>query len=283
MQSELSLQRKQVPSEGRQAIPQLHPAAFLQGTPEDIMQLTPGLVSAAHTGGVAGGGGGGVPEVETTTAAAMAMTSRTSPAIISGLFIGEGLHYKRRAKIILEKAESVEIGEMSVTANQLSKSGAKGKVFERIIREQLQVIDDRMQRADRVWGRNIVAHDLPTTFSIPGLQKSDAQRIVYGSILRNLKDPKRGFKVRILLEPDRTVLYTEWETDIDEKDIRALNREIRDAQILPEEVEEYISPGREIAAEMPKPSPREKEKWNAAGAAELPQRRRNRRDGRADR
>ena len=37
---------------------------------------------------------------------------------------------------------------MSVTAKQLSKSGARGKDLDAIVREQLQIVDDKLLRAD---------------------------------------------------------------------------------------------------------------------------------------
>src|SRR5579863_3814221 len=102
---------------------------------------------------------------------------------------------------------------MSVTAKKLSKSGARGKEMDAIIREQLQIIDDRLTRAERTWGRNVVSHDLPTNLAMPGLDKRDAQRIVYCAIVRSLT--ARGFEVRLLLEEDRSAVYMAWVTDLD--------------------------------------------------------------------
>jgi hypothetical protein len=128
---------------------------------------------------------------------------------------------------------------MSVTAKQLSKSGAKGKDLDAIVREQLLIIDDRLQRADRTWGRNIVSQDLPTNFTFPGLEKKDAQRIIYTAIVRSLQE--RGFGVRLLLDPDRTTIFLEWVTDLNSEEIDAMNRLIRTVRISAEELEAFLA------------------------------------------
>ena len=136
---------------------------------------------------------------------------------------------------------------MSVTVRQLSKSGAKGKELDALVREQLLMIDDKLLRADRTWGRNVVMHELPVGYPLPGLEKKDGPRIVYSSILRRLME--RGFGVRILLESERTLLYLEWVTDINREEIDAMNRLIRSASIRREEVDSFLS--RDAAAPPP--------------------------------
>ena len=128
---------------------------------------------------------------------------------------------------------------MSVTAHQLARSGARGKELDALVREQLLIIDDKLLRADRTWGRNLITCELPVGLTLPGLEKKDCQRIVYSAILRSLKE--RGFGARILLEPQKTLLYLEWVTDITRADIDAMNRQIRGAALLREDVEKYLA------------------------------------------
>ena len=98
-----------------------------------------------------------------------------------------------------------------VTAAALSKSGTRSKDVDSVVREQLASIDDRLLRHERSWGRNIVKFSLPVNFVLPGLQKKDAQRIVYAAILRSLLD--RGFEVKLTLdEAQHNTLYIAWET-----------------------------------------------------------------------
>lgn len=143
---------------------------------------------------------------------------------------------------------------MSITAKQLSKSGARGKDLDSVVREQLQIIDDKLQHADRIWGRNIVTHELPVMLTgIPGLDKKDAQRIVYSTILRSLN--KRGFETRILLEEDQTTVYIVWTTDLDKKEVDAMNEVIRSKRIARDDVREFTSRegGISSASGAPKP------------------------------
>ena len=127
---------------------------------------------------------------------------------------------------------------MAVTAKQLSKSGARGKDLDAIVREHLQIIDDKLLRADRTWGRNVVTHDLPTMLTLPGLDKKTAQRILYSTILRSLE--RRGFETRILLDPDVTTIYIVWTTDLDTEEMNAMNVLIRTKRIQHSDLGEFI-------------------------------------------
>lgn len=130
---------------------------------------------------------------------------------------------------------------MSVTAKQLSKSGARGKDIDNLIREQIHLIDDRLLRAERTWGRNVVAHDLPTMFGVPGLDKKDAQRIVYSAIIRSYD--KRGFETRLLLETERSTLFLAWMTDLDVEEVAAMNALIRARRIKPNDLPRFLNHG----------------------------------------
>ena len=127
---------------------------------------------------------------------------------------------------------------MSVTADQLSKLGVRVKDFNGIVQEQLRVTDDALRRAERSWGRNVVIQDLPTSFPCPGLDKRAVQRIVYSAVIHSLK--ARGFIVRILLEPERTACIIEWVTDLDEAEVKSMDRCVRDARISSEDLAKYL-------------------------------------------
>ena len=65
---------------------------------------------------------------------------------------------------------------------------ASGRMTILQIRELLHPIeiDDKMLHSDKSWGRNVITHDLPTSFIFPGLEKKDAQRMIYSQILKSL-------------------------------------------------------------------------------------------------
>jgi len=131
--------------------------------------------------------------------------------------------------------------KMAVTAKQLSKSGARGRELDLIVREHLQIIDDRLLHSERSWGRNTLMYDLPVIFALPGLDKRDAQRIVYSAILRSLD--KRGFETRILLEPDRTALCIAWMTDLDVDEVEAMSALIRAKRVAGPDLEPFFAHG----------------------------------------
>jgi hypothetical protein len=118
---------------------------------------------------------------------------------------------------------------MSLTAKELSKSGARSGEIDTTIREQLRMIDEKLQRADRAWGRNVVPVNLSLTFGLVGLGKKESQRIVYAEIIKSLKE--RGFEVSILIEKTQTVLYVAWVPDLNQEEIDAMNKIIAGARI----------------------------------------------------
>lgn len=139
---------------------------------------------------------------------------------------------------ILKFIRKVKHIKMSITAKYLSKSGVKGKDLDGIVREQLLIIDDKLQKADRTWGRNIVSQDLPTTFTLSGLEKKSAQLIIYTAIVRSLKE--RGFYVRLLLEEHRTTIFIEWVTDLNGEEIKAMNNLISSVRISSRELDNFL-------------------------------------------
>lgn len=130
---------------------------------------------------------------------------------------------------------------MAVRAQQLSRSGARGKDLDIVVREQLQIIDDKLLRADRKWGRNVVAHNLPLAPALPGLSRADAQRVIYSAILRSLE--KRGFEVKIVLEPARTTVYVAWVADLEAQELTAMNSLIDSKRIRPGELAAFCAAG----------------------------------------
>jgi len=129
---------------------------------------------------------------------------------------------------------------MSVTAKQLSQSGVRRKDIDTIIREQLQIIDDRLLRSERSWGRNVAAVEVPSNFNIPGLKRQDGQRLVYSTLIRSLAN--RGFDVGIQMDKDRTTLYVAWEASLNQEEIDAMNKLIGDHRLRAEDVAGFRLP-----------------------------------------
>ena len=128
---------------------------------------------------------------------------------------------------------------MAVTTKNLSKLSSKTKELESIIREHLQIIDDKLLHSDKSWGRNLITHDLPTSFVFPGLEKKDAQRMIYSKILKSLE--KRGFEVKILLETDRTILYIIWTSEYNPEELESMNSIIKSSRIQVADVEAFVA------------------------------------------
>lgn len=130
---------------------------------------------------------------------------------------------------------------MSVTAEQLNRqTSAKCSGLERVIRENLRAIDEALQAHPGTWGRNVVCYDLPYVIVVPGLNLQDAQRVVYSTIIVNLEG--RGFGVRLLLDGERNRLYVEWVSDINDEEVKNMNRILKRTRIYPDDLDGYLRP-----------------------------------------
>ena len=101
---------------------------------------------------------------------------------------------------------------MSITAESMGKAGSRGRELNTIVKEHLQIIDDRLLRAERTWGKNILRYELPVNVIMPGLDKSSAQRLLYCAIMQSLEE--RRFTTKIEIKPDRSTLYIIWSSSI---------------------------------------------------------------------
>lgn len=128
---------------------------------------------------------------------------------------------------------------MSVTVKQMNELCLKNKDLDTIIKEQLQIIDDKLLHSDRSIGNNCITHSLPTTMpGVVGIDRQDAQRIVYSSIICSLE--KRGFTVKISLNDSSTILYVSWRSEMDKESIEVMNTIIRNNRISKEELHSLV-------------------------------------------
>jgi hypothetical protein len=128
---------------------------------------------------------------------------------------------------------------MSITVKQMSELALKNKDMETMIKEQLQIIDDKLLHSDRGVGHNFITHSLPTNFiGITGLDKIDAQRIIYSTIIYSLE--KRGFTIKIVLDEVSSILYISWKSELDNQSIDSMNTIIRDRRITKTDLHNLI-------------------------------------------
>jgi len=128
---------------------------------------------------------------------------------------------------------------MSVTVKQINEMCLRNKDLDTIIKEQLQIIDDKLLHSDRSIGNNCITHSLPTTMpSVIGIDRQDAQRIVYSTIICSLE--KRGFIVKLSLNDASSILYVSWKSEIDKQSVDAMNLIIRGNLISMEELHNLV-------------------------------------------
>lgn len=128
---------------------------------------------------------------------------------------------------------------MSVTVQQINDLCIKNKDLDTLVKEQLQIIDDKLLHSDRSLGNNCIIHGLPTMMpGIIGIDKKDAQRIIYSSIICSLE--KRGFVVKIALTETSSILYVSWKSELSQESVETMNTIIKDKLISPDELHKLV-------------------------------------------
>ena len=115
---------------------------------------------------------------------------------------------------------------MAVTAQSLRNTGVQTRELRWIVEKQLEIIDIQIIRANNTLGKNTLNYILPTYFGIVGVQKIDAQRFIYASIIMSLQE--RGFHTRINIQhrPEKITLSVMWDTGISPEQMRTMDRYI---------------------------------------------------------
>ena len=126
---------------------------------------------------------------------------------------------------------------MSLRADQLRDGGGTQGAVKKIIREQLHMIDAKLQQMERSWGRNTILIELDQFFSIDGLSKADQQRIVYSSVIKSLKE--RGYEVRLNVTETKTTLCVAWNFQVQEAYRQAMNKLLKECQISSDQMEAF--------------------------------------------
>ena len=125
-----------------------------------------------------------------------------------------------------------------ITVSKLSKSLLKAKELDNVVKEQLFIIDDKLLKSLKKWGRNVITHELPTIFNLIGADRKDIQRLIYSSILKHLE--KRGFQTRLLLQSDSAILYIAWDCEYTQEELNDMDLTIKKNIIDSESIEEFI-------------------------------------------
>jgi hypothetical protein len=111
---------------------------------------------------------------------------------------------------------------MSVTAKSLARRGERTESMTTAARDQLAMIDEKLQGARSALGRNLVQYRLPGNLLIPGVDKMNMQRVLYSSVITSLEE--RGFEVRIAtITDDGADIEVAWISELDPEDVQAMD------------------------------------------------------------
>jgi hypothetical protein len=125
---------------------------------------------------------------------------------------------------------------MSLNVKKLNRRAVNQRQIDAIVREQLGLIYAAVGRVPTRWGTNSVSFDLPQNLAFSGLEKKDAQCVVYYGIVRQLT--KDGYDVKIRSSERKTILVLEWTTGIPQDELDEMTQylakfTVSDAPTLP--------------------------------------------------
>lgn len=96
------------------------------------------------------------------------------------------------------------------------------------IENQIQVINSKLCEHVGIWGRNVVAHELPMVFDAPGIDLKQAQLFVYSSLVKYYSDKQYEVGVSI---GETCTLYIAYVLVMDEKEVEAMTQLLRSHQL----------------------------------------------------
>lgn len=125
---------------------------------------------------------------------------------------------------------------MSLNVKKLNRRAVNQRQIDAIVREQLVLIYAAVGRVPTRWGTNSVSFDLPQNLAFSGLEKKDAQCVVYYGIVRQLT--KDGYDVKIRSSERKTTLVLEWTTGIPQEELDEMTQylakfTVSDGPVLP--------------------------------------------------
>ena len=116
---------------------------------------------------------------------------------------------------------------IGLTASKLSKQSNRA-IINSIVKKQIEIIDAKITTAHQS-GFNSIKHELPDTFVIANMDKSDAQIMIYYQILLIYNKPEsqggKGINARIQNTGVNNILLLAWlngMTDEERKQKKAL-------------------------------------------------------------
>ena len=118
-----------------------------------------------------------------------------------------------------------------VPASRMRKLGYRPSLVNSIIKNQIALINNKLQKFDKTWGRNVLVHVIPTHFNIPGLTQERAQKLIYSQIISRLTSAGYEVKLRFNEKKKKTVIAVIWESAMTEEEVKMMDEIISNAQL----------------------------------------------------
>lgn len=119
---------------------------------------------------------------------------------------------------------------MALRADALRGVGFSSKALEAVVKEQLRIIDNTLQTAEKHLGWNVVRHRLPESFPVPGIDDpAEQQRFIYSQIIISLKE--RGFVPRLWLADGNSFVIIGYNISFNQEQVDAMNAVLARARI----------------------------------------------------
>lgn len=84
-----------------------------------------------------------------------------------------------------------------------------------------KTLDANIEKANTE-GHSEIYFSLPVNFAITGLDRSDAQLVIYSRLIEIYE--RNGFKVKMKVRPDETIMNIKWIANFDENEKERMKR-----------------------------------------------------------
>ena len=109
-----------------------------------------------------------------------------------------------------------------VSAQKMSRVGYRPSIVNAIIKNQIALINAKLNKFEKIWGMNVLMHQLPSEFDIPGLPKDRAQMMIYSKIIVACENAGYVVKLKIHDKKNKTIIALKWESSISSEELETM-------------------------------------------------------------
>lgn len=129
---------------------------------------------------------------------------------------------------------------MSVTSDALKKPNKfVSDAANDIVKSYLKAVDNAINLAPKIIGKNFAFIELPTSFPLEGLEKSSGQALIYSLIIKHLKEEQK-LEPKLVLKPDKTILVVQFNVGPDQVEFSIIKQFVKDHVITDQQLKQIL-------------------------------------------